>query len=58
VVTAVASDAHGPDRPPSLTAAAALLRDDGIADPERYVSTAPRALLRDGIRFPLRARAA
>jgi protein-tyrosine phosphatase len=58
VVTVIASDAHGPDRPPSLAAAVAQLRDHGIEDAERYVSTAPRALLRDGIRSPLRARAA
>ena len=53
-VTVVASDGHGPDRPPSLGAAVALLRDHGVTDPERYVATAPRALLRDGLRTPAR----
>lgn len=54
VVSVVASDGHGPDRPPSLAAAAAQLRDHGIEDPERYVSAGPRALLRRGIPAPAR----
>ena len=57
-VAVVASDAHGPDRPPSLAAAAAVLRRHGVADPGRLMGTAPRALLRDGIGAPLGARAA
>ena len=51
-VTVIASDAHGPDRPPSLSAAVAVLRDHGIDGPERYVSSAPRALLRHGLPAP------
>jgi protein-tyrosine phosphatase len=58
VVSVIGSDGHGPGRPPSLTAAVATLRDHGVEDPERYVTAGPRALLRDGIHSPVRARAA
>jgi protein-tyrosine phosphatase len=50
LVAAIASDAHGPDRPPSLSAAVALLRDVGVEAPERLVAAGPRALLRHGLR--------
>jgi protein-tyrosine phosphatase len=57
-VAIVASDAHGPDRPPSLAPAVAVLREHGIEDAGRHAGAAPHALLRDGIRAPVRARAA
>jgi protein-tyrosine phosphatase len=57
-VSVVASDAHGPDRPPSLASAVAVLREHGVEDAGRYMGAAPRALLRNGIRAPVRARAA
>jgi tyrosine-protein phosphatase YwqE len=55
-VRVVASDAHGADRPPSLTAAVAVLRKAGVEDAERLVRGAPRDLLRDGLRPPARLR--
>jgi protein-tyrosine phosphatase len=55
-VRVVASDAHGADRPPSLTAAVAVLRKAGVEDAERLVRGAPRDLLRDGLRAPARLR--
>ena len=47
----LASDAHDLARAPSLSAAVAALREDGMAsaDAERLVSEAPRALLESGI---------
>ena len=57
-VTVVASDAHDDaGRPPSLTTAVATLRTAGVADPERLVASAPRALLRRGLAAPRPARA-
>jgi protein-tyrosine phosphatase len=57
-VRVVASDAHGADRPPRLTAAVAVLRKVGVEDAERLVRGAPRDLLRDGLRPPARPPAA
>lgn len=57
-VAVVASDGHGPDRPPSLSAAVGVLRAHGVEDPERLVAAAPRALLRAGLRPPARRRLA
>jgi tyrosine-protein phosphatase YwqE len=57
-VAVVASDGHGPDRPPSLSAAVGVLREHGIQDPEHLVAAAPRALLRAGLRAPAQRRLA
>lgn len=53
-VAVVASDGHGPDRPPSLSAAVGVLREHGVKDPARLVGAAPRALLRHGLPAPAR----
>jgi protein-tyrosine phosphatase len=46
---AVASDAHGPERPPSLRLALDVLSAGGEPDPGRYVAAAPHALLKRGL---------
>jgi protein-tyrosine phosphatase len=48
-VVAVASDAHGPERAPSLTLAVGALRGLGEADAVGFVAAAPRALLMRGL---------
>jgi protein-tyrosine phosphatase len=56
----IASDAHRPARPAVLSAAVDAVVAAGTrrAAAEAFVSTVPRALLRDGIAAPRRARAA
>jgi protein-tyrosine phosphatase len=56
----IASDAHRPTRPPVMSAAVSALAAAGVprAVAERFASDTPRALLRDGIAAPERARAA
>ena len=46
----IASDAHGPERMPSLQLAVRALRAMGERAPERLVGAAPRALLERGLR--------
>ncbi|QEC47149.1 hypothetical protein FSW04_05795 [Baekduia soli] len=53
VATVLASDAHGRDRPPSLVAALAVLREAGVEGAERLAGPAPRALLRRGLAAPV-----
>jgi protein-tyrosine phosphatase len=48
-VAAVASDAHGPLRPPSLTPALDILDTLDRADTARHVEAVPRALLERGL---------
>ena len=48
-LVAVASDAHGPERMPSMRLAIAVLEDAGERDPGRFVATAPAALLEQGL---------
>lgn len=55
-VVVVASDAHGPERPPSLHAAFRELRSLGISRPEWFADTTPRSLLERGL--PMHAAAA
>jgi protein-tyrosine phosphatase len=55
-LVAVASDAHGPDRRPSLRLALDALSGLRIANPRRLVADVPRALLQEGL--PARAPAA
>jgi protein-tyrosine phosphatase len=52
LVTVVASDAHGPSRPPALRLAHRTLVEGGVAAPaaDALVGKAPRDLLRRGIR--------
>jgi protein-tyrosine phosphatase len=59
LVSVVASDAHGPTRPPSLSSAEQALVDGGLtpARASRMIDTAPRRLLERGI-APLAAIAA
>jgi protein-tyrosine phosphatase len=47
---AVSSDAHGPERMPSLQFALTALREMGERAPHRLVSAVPRALLEHGLR--------
>jgi tyrosine-protein phosphatase YwqE len=49
---AIASDAHGDARPPALSLALDALAAAGIADPRRFVTSAPYGLLRDGLGVP------
>jgi tyrosine-protein phosphatase YwqE len=51
LATVIASDAHALDRGPALSAAVAILREDGMApaEAERLVASAPQALLAHGI---------
>jgi protein-tyrosine phosphatase len=46
---AVASDAHGTERVPSLTLALAALTGLGVRDPRRFVAEVPRGLLHRGL---------
>lgn len=48
-VAVLASDAHSLRRPPSLRLGMDRLREIGIARPEWFVDTAPRALLDEGL---------
>lgn len=52
LVAAIASDAHGPTRPPSLTAARRALLEGGLPEhsANQMVAVGPRALLEHGIR--------
>jgi protein-tyrosine phosphatase len=54
LITAIASDAHGVNRPPRLTEALDVLRDHGV-DGRRLVEDAPMQLLRRGIEPERRA---
>jgi protein-tyrosine phosphatase len=49
---AVASDAHGPERMPSLQLALTALRELGERRPQRLVRATPRALLEHGLPAP------
>ena len=49
----VASDAHGPARPPALHQGLAALAGAGITEPERFVSVNPTTLLEQGLPIPL-----
>jgi len=57
---ALASDAHGPWKPPSLTEGSAKAVDLGVPAPlaRRMADSAPRALLRNGLALPEQALAA
>jgi protein-tyrosine phosphatase len=57
LVTVVASDAHGPSRPPALRVAHEALLDGGVAPPTAHalVVSGPRALLDAGMRTQLAA---
>ena len=46
---AVASDAHGPERMPSLQLALDALAGSGERDPGRLMSSVPQAMLRYGL---------
>jgi protein-tyrosine phosphatase len=48
-LAAVASDAHSPQRPPSLRLALQTLTELGERDPGRFVAGAPHALLKRGV---------
>jgi protein-tyrosine phosphatase len=52
-MVALASDAHGSTRPPALCQGLAALAAAGIAEPERFASFNPKALLERGL--PIRA---
>jgi protein-tyrosine phosphatase len=54
LVAAIASDAHGPTRPPALSAARRALVDGGLSRPaaDRLVRSGPRRLLESGIELP------
>lgn len=54
----LASDAHGPHRPPSLQAALDEVAALGEANPARFVGLRTRALLNRGLELPPAARAA
>jgi protein-tyrosine phosphatase len=54
----VASDAHRSTRPPRLGEAVAVLTAAGVREPERFVASAPRALLERGLAGVPRVRAA
>ena len=54
----LASDAHGPHRPPSLHTALEELASVGEANPSRFAGTRTRALLNRGLALPPAARAA
>lgn len=54
----LASDAHGPHRPPSLQAALDEVAAVGEANPARFAGTRTRALLNRGLAIPPAARAA
>jgi protein-tyrosine phosphatase len=54
LITAIASDAHGVNRPPRLTEALDVLREHGV-DGRRLVEDAPMQLLRRGIEPERRA---
>lgn len=54
----LASDAHGPQRPPSLQAALDEVAWLGEANPARFAGTRTRALLNRGLAIPPAARAA
>lgn len=57
---ALASDAHGPWKPPSLTAGVEAAIELGVPAPlaRRMAGSAPRALMRNGLALPERAAAA
>jgi protein-tyrosine phosphatase len=57
-VVAVASDAHGAERMPSLRLALDALTGLGVRDPRRFIAEVPRALLQRGLRPRPRAVAA
>lgn len=48
-LVAIASDAHGPERPPALRMAVDVLAALGQRDPRRFVGTVPRLLLERGM---------
>jgi tyrosine-protein phosphatase YwqE len=50
---AVAADAHGPERMPSLQLALTALREMGERSPQRLVTAVPRALLEHGPQAPV-----
>jgi hypothetical protein len=52
-LVALASDAHGPTRPPSLRQGLAALAAEGITEPERFAAFNPALLLERGL--PIRA---
>jgi protein-tyrosine phosphatase len=54
----IASDAHGPHRPPSLGPGLDALATAGDANPARFAGTRTRALLNRGLALPPAARAA
>jgi protein-tyrosine phosphatase len=57
-VVAVASDAHGPERAPSLRLALDALTGLGVANPRRFIAEVPRALLEGGLQPRSKALAA
>jgi protein-tyrosine phosphatase len=57
-LVAIASDAHGSERVPSLRLALDALRGLGIPDPRRFMAEVPRALLQQGLPAGARAAAA
>lgn len=57
-VAVLASDAHGPKRPPSLQLGMQALRGLGLSRPEWFVGAAPRALLERGLPMPAASAAA
>jgi protein-tyrosine phosphatase len=54
----IASDAHGPGRPPALSVAMAALAIAGVAHPRRFAESRPAALLASGLQRPADALAA
>jgi protein-tyrosine phosphatase len=48
-IAVIASDAHGPNRPPELRDAVAALARTGERDPARFAGSIPRALLTHGL---------
>jgi hypothetical protein len=48
-VAAVASDAHGPERSPSLRLALDTLTGLGLPSPRRFIAEVPQALLQRGL---------
>ncbi len=57
-VAVLASDAHGPRRPPSLQLGMRVLRTLGVSRPEWFVDAAPRGLLDRGLPMPAASAAA
>ena len=56
-VVVIASDAHRPERPPSLLGAMDALRSLGLSRPDWFVAQTPRALLVQGLPPPAAAAA-